>query len=200
MVKTFPITIGEIRFHPESFSSHDVLTALRGLAKLEYSLQCSGPANSYQLNSTFDAALKSHLVAAGGQEFGFKPTCRVAIDCDFALAFGQAKVVFEIEKANKEKLLYDFLKMHVYLDAEISAAVLIAPVNWAHTRGAVDLFSVAQQRFDLCRAHGMADASKVTRMLIVGIMQHYDGRPLTDQTLRSMKLACKEFFARDEPI
>ena len=79
-MKTFPVTVGEVRFHPESFSNDDLLAALRGLERLEYSFECQSPRNSYQLNSTFDSAVKRQLLACGAREFRFEPSCTDSID------------------------------------------------------------------------------------------------------------------------
>jgi hypothetical protein len=192
--KIFSVTIGDPRFHPSSFSNSGLLAILRRLKGLEYTFECRGPRNSYQLNSSFDESMRQRLLASGGREFSFKPACPTSIDFDFALDLQGHRVVFEIEKTNKEKLLYDFLKMHMYLHSDIAAAVLVAPINWSHSGGVEDLFSLAQERFDLCNAYGMADASKTQRMLIVGVTQLYRGRPIDNSTLRLMKQECEVYF------
>lgn len=195
MPKDFAITVGPLQFHPPSFADCPLIASLRKLEGLEYRFRCRGPRNGYQLDSTFDIAAKAQLLGSGCQQISFVPNCHVSIDFDFVLDIHGDKIVFEIEKANKEKLLYDFLKMHVYLHhSEISAAVLIVPLNWAHSSGVQDLFSFARERFDLCKTYGMIDPQKAQRMLIVGAPQLYQGRPIDDRMMRSIKQECSDYF------
>ncbi len=195
MSKLFPMTIGEVRFHPPSFSQDKVLTALRQLEGVEYTLACRSTSNSHQLNSDFDVVLKNRLVESGFSELSFAPKCGPSIDFDFALDIQGDKVVFEIEKANKEKILWDILKMHVYLEqADIATAVLIVPVNWAHSGGTEPMFSLAQERFDLCQEFGMRDTAKMQRMLLVGFTQCCQGRLVDRTVLHAMKRECQTYF------
>jgi hypothetical protein len=185
----------QLRFHPVAFPDAGVLSTVGELVGVGYSLVCRTPRNNYQLDSTFDAAMKHQLVSRGAREVNLGRGWSGNLDLDFALDFHGQTVVFEIEKANKEKLLYDFLKMHIYLDRpEVSAALLVVPINWPHAHGVVDLFSFARERFDLCVRHGMADPAKTRRMLIVGFSQLYQGRSMDDRTLGGMKQACKAHF------
>ena len=194
--KSFQIKIGDVDFHPQRYSSERLVTSLTGIRGLRYSFDCKGRNNSYQLNSSFDAAMNERLLAIGGRSFKFQPKCSTAIDFDFAVELNGEKCVFEVEKANKEKILYDFLKMHVYLDSDVAAAVLIAPINWPHSGGVENLFSLAKERFDLCRRHGMIDPSKCERMLIVGVTQIYQGNIIDDAANSQMKAECKVYFTR----
>src|SRR6266404_6020303 len=195
MSKVYALTVGTLQFHPPSFPQRGLLEALRHLEGTEYRFECRSPRNSCQFDSSFDIVAKRQLVASGCREIAFAPLCPVSIDFDFVLDVNGDRIVFEIEKANKEKLLYDFLKMHVYLHhQEIAGAVLVVPVNWAHNGAVVDLFSLACERFDLCNAYGMADPSKAKRILIVGVPQLYQGQPIDKRTLQRMKKECRDYF------
>jgi len=195
--KSFEIEIDEIDFHPPFFSNKQLVSSLSEIRGLSYSFDCRGPSNSYQLNSTFDAALNERLLAIGGRNFRFQPKCSRKIDFDFAVELNGDRCVFEVEKANKEKILYDFLKMHVYLDSDVTAAVLIAPINWPHGGGVENLFSLAKERFELCRNFGMIDPTKCERMLIVGVAQMYKGRRIDDVAIRQMKRECEVYFGKE---
>lgn len=83
--------------------------------------------------------------------------CPTDIKYDFSLQIHNKIVVFEIEKANKEKILYDFLKLHVDLSNNADLVVLLVPKNWAHNSGSCNLFELAVQRYNLCRDYGIVD-------------------------------------------
>jgi hypothetical protein len=194
MTKDYPMSIQDIRFHPAKFRNGHLLEELGKLDGSTYKFVCSGASNSYQLKSTLDLAIQQTMISKGATRFTFQPACSVRIDSDFALSIGREKVVFEVEKANREKLLYDFLKMHIYLRSGATAAVLIAPTNWAHSSGVQDHFDLAQKRFDLCKEFGMMDRTQSENMMIMGVTQYYEGKPLDSKLLRSMKEACEVFF------
>jgi hypothetical protein len=193
-MKEFSLQIGNLKYSPDNFAFEQVVCFLKQVEGIGYRLLCRGSKNNYQLISDFDSVVEHKLIEFGGRRFSLSPSCSANIDFDFALQLGTIKCVFEMEKTNKEKLLYDFLKMHVYLDSGADVAILLVPVNWAHSSGVIDLFSVAANRFSLCRQYGMLNKEKAHRMLLLGFTQIINGSPLTDNTLRSMKADCRRYF------
>ena len=190
----FDLSIGNIEMFPTEFPNESFRKKIHKLKNSHYSLTCKSPKNSYQLVSDFDEVICNQLISFGANSFQFFPNCNESIDFDFSLKLANTKAVFEVEKANKEKLLYDILKMHIYIESGAEMAVLICPTNWAHANGTVDLFALAKERFNLCKNFGMIDENKIPKMLIVGFTQIYQSTALTHKMLKEMKSQCKVHF------
>lgn len=86
----------------------------------------------------------------------------------------------EVEKANREKILRDLLKCHIYLAAGADFAVVGLPRNYAHTRGVWNLFEFGIERYEECRAYGFGTAEKLDKILLLGFEQY---EAATDQLL-----------------
>ena len=190
----FELSISNIQTFSKKFSNRLLLEEITKLEGIGYSLTCFGASNNYQLISDFDDTIKENLLKFGAEEYPFTPNCNESIDYDFSLSVSGSNAVFEIEKANKEKLLYDFLKMHIYLESGADVAVLICPHNWAHSKGTYDLFSLAKERFTLCERYGMLNEKFINNMLIVGFTQTYRGKVLDKKLLLDIKSKCKLHF------
>ena len=95
-----------------------------GLSRIDFSFSVDDPkVNQGQMSSSFDTALESALRAGGTTPFYLPLPPGVPQDLDFAFAFGGRTVAVEIEKANREKILRDFLKCHIYHSSVGPAAV-----------------------------------------------------------------------------
>ncbi len=60
-------------------------------------------------------------------------------------------MVVEVEKANREKILYDFLKFHMYLQSGADLGLLFLPKNYSHRGGEWDLFDWGKTRHQQAR-------------------------------------------------
>jgi len=165
MMLKFNLNIRNIEMYPDEFTNEAFRNKIHELNDCHYSLTCKSSKNSYQLYSDFDEIISNQLISLGANQFQFSPNCNESIDFDFSLEIANTKAVFEVEKANKEKLLYDLLKMHIYLGSGAEVAVLICPTNWAHASATVDLFALAKERFNLCKNFGMIDENRLLAVL-----------------------------------
>ena len=101
--------------------------------------------------------------------------------CDFAFVRNGTSVVVEVEKANWEKVLYDFLKAHIYFAYGADVVVVFAPKNYVHSaRSPTNTFAKARQRYDHCIQFEFGTVEKLGRILLVGYeVALGDGRLLT---------------------
>jgi hypothetical protein len=104
-------------------------------------------------------------------------------ELDFSFSFGGRTVAVEIEKANREKILRDFLKCHIYLHSGAHYAVVVLPRNYAHKHGVWDLFDFGVARYNECRTYSFGTADKLGRIVLLG----FDQRDATTTHLFSKK-------------
>jgi hypothetical protein len=101
-------------------------------------------------------------------------------------------VVVEVEKANREKILYDFLKFHMYLQNGADLGLLFLPKNYSHRSGEWDLFDCGKTRHQQARDYGFGSQSILDRILIVGYQQcTIEGVPL-DRKVRASLIASRQ--------
>jgi hypothetical protein len=182
-------------FEIETGRNQELIKQLSGMEGLAFKLTCSSPRNSYQKDSSLDSDIKKYLLDNGNKLINPNfPQCPINIAYDFALRIGDKNVVFEIEKANKEKILYDYLKAHIYMDYGIDNVVIIAPKNWVHAHGTYDLFKVAKERISLCYQYQMGNEKKLKKILIVGFTQIYNNQIHSNTTLAKINQKCKLYF------
>ena len=91
---------------------------------------------------------------------------------DHPAADSGRSVAVEIEKANREKILRDILKCHMYLHAGADFAIVGLPKNYSHSNGVWNLFEFGVQRFNECRAYGFGTTDKLGRILLLGYEQY----------------------------
>lgn len=113
----------------------------------------------------------------------------IAKDFDFVFSFASKRVVVEVEKANREKILYDFLKFHMYLVHGADFALLFLPKNWAHTHGETDLFDCGVQRYSQCVEFGFGTPELFDRILLVGYEQFTAEGKLTSAARKALIVA-----------
>ena len=189
------MVIKNIEVYPPSFTDQNLISEIKKLEGNSYSLFCKSPHNSFQLDSNFDLRAKEILISNGAIDSSFN--CQEeSMFADFTLSISDKKIVFEAEKSDKEKILYDFLKFHVYITSGADGAVLICPHNWPHAKGTYKLFSLAKERFDLCRKYGMINSSCLDKILLVGFSQTYQGKLWDQNALVLMKESCKKYFSK----
>ncbi|GEP45869.1 hypothetical protein [Brevifollis gellanilyticus] len=143
--------------------------------------------NSNQFTFDFDQTLAKQLALHRAAPTTLSLPKEVRKELDFAFTYEGNIVAVEVEKSNSDKILYDFMKFHIYLSHGATAAVLILPRNWPHRSGEVNMFKNAVHRYNLCREHGFGAPAFFDKCLIVGYEQAMpDGRPLTRDLRREL--------------
>ncbi len=170
---TFPAYADNFEIYPKDGEAARHLAPLfGGLSRIDFSLSVDDPkVNQGQLASSFDTALETALRAGGTTPFKLPLPPDVPQELDFAFAFGGRTVAVEIEKANREKILRDFLKCHIYLHVGAHFAVVALPRNYAHKHGVWDLFEFGMERYNECRTYGFGTAVNLGRILLLGFDQ-----------------------------
>lgn len=159
--------------------------AFEGLAKIVDGLQYEGyilsPSNSYQVGLTFDHRIVEQ-VRLLQRQCTSEPLLKapreiaqaVGRNADLLLQVPETggMIVVEIEKANKEKILRDIVKMLLFLDGgQADLAALICPRNYAHAGGVWRVFDTAHQVLQsFIRVTELSD-SKAKRLALIGFTQ-----------------------------
>ena len=188
----FPMHAAQFEIYPREGAAFTHLAPLlTGLDCLDFMVQVVDPAaNQGQITSKFDSALEAKLLSLGATSLNLAlPDIRQQVD--FTFSFKGKKVAVESEKANREKILRDFLKCHMYFHAGADFALVVLPKNWAHRKGVWDLFDFGVQRFAECRKFGFGTDDKFSRILLLGYTQSEaaTGQPLSQKTRNAMRNA-----------
>ena len=171
---TFPAYADNFELYPrEGEASRHLAPLFNGLSRIDFSFSVNDPTvNQGQMASSFDTALESALGAGGAKQFKLPLPPGIPQELDFAFSFGGRTVAVEIEKANREKILRDFLKCHIYLHFGAHFAVVVLPRNYAHKHGIWNLFEFGVERYNECRTHGFGTADNLGRIMLLGFDQH----------------------------
>ena len=169
----FPAYASDFEIYPKDGDAARHLAPLfNSLGRIDFTFRVDDPAvNQGQTASDFDTALETALRAGGVTPFDLPLPPGVPQELDFAFAFGGRTVAVEIEKANREKILRDFLKCHIYLHAGAHFAVVALPRNYAHKHGVWNLFEFGMERYNECRTYGFGTSDKLGRILLLGFNQ-----------------------------
>jgi len=169
----FPAYASDFEIYPKDGEAARHLAPLfNGLGRIDFTFRVDDPAvNQGQTASDFDTALEAGLRAGGATPFALQLPAGVPQELDFAFTFGGRTVAVEIEKANREKILRDFLKCHIYLHAGAHFAVVALPRNYAHKHGIWNLFEFGMERYNECRTYGFGTAEMLGRILLLGFNQ-----------------------------
>lgn len=149
---------------------------------LEYDGYIEGASNNYQINFSFDHALQEHLTSSGLPCSSAKLSMPdeiislVGRDADFKVECGpnRERVVVEIEKAQKEKILRDFVKLLLFLDeGSADCGLLICPRNYAHGTGGGlwRVFDTARQVTQALVRAAEIPSRKADRIALIGYTQ-----------------------------
>ena len=171
---TFPAYAANFELHPkEGEAARHLAPLVNGLGRIDFAFRVDAPTvNQGQMDSDFDARLEAALRSRGATPMNLALPAGVPQDLDFAFTFGGRTVAVEIEKANREKILRDFLKCHIYLHAGAHFAVVVLPRNYAHKHGEWNLFQFGVERYDECRTYGFGSTDKLGRIALLGFDQH----------------------------
>ena len=170
---TFPAYATNFELHPKDGVAARHLSLLYGeLGRIDFAFRVDDPTvNQGQMDSDFDTKLESALRERGTMPFRLALPAGVPQELDFSFTFGGRAVAVEIEKANREKILRDILKCHIYLHAGADFAVVVLPRNYPHKHGVWNLFEFGIERYDECRTYGFGTPGKLDRILLLGFDQ-----------------------------
>lgn len=169
----FPAYAASFELYPKSGEAFQHLSPL--LDKIEsvnFVLSISDPrVNQGQMISTFDAELENKILSLGASLFDFIMPAAIPQEHDFAFSYSGQKVAVEIEKANREKILRDFLKCHMYLQLGADLTIVVLPKNYSHKLGSWNLFEFGVQRYNECLTFGFGTPESLGRILLLGFEQ-----------------------------
>jgi hypothetical protein len=193
---SFPAYATGFQLHPTTGVASQHLSPLFSqLTRVEYLLRVPNVAvNQGQMLSDFDSRLESVLQTLGGAPHSFRPPPEIRQQFDFAFTFDGRSVAVEIEKSNREKILRDILKCHMYLHYGADLALLVLPRNYPHTSGVWNLFDEGVERFNDCQTYRVGTPESLGRIAILGFEQ-FDARTgerlshLTRQRMRAQAQA-----------
>jgi len=149
---------------------------LHRLTRIDYSLRVENPnVNQGQMASNMDERLQATLNDLGATQSQLTLPVEIPQELDFAFAFAGHTVAVEIEKTNKEKILRDLLKCHMYLHFGADFALVVLPKNYPHKQGVWDLFEFGVQRYKECVTYGFGSEERLGRILILGFTQFDSG-------------------------
>jgi hypothetical protein len=140
-----------------------------------------GEKNSGQCDSDLDERIANQLNQVTGVRRFEISMPEIKKKCDFSFRFRGRTVVVEVEKANWEKVLYDFLKAHMYFASGANFVVVFVPKNYVHSgKSPMKTFHQAKQRYDHCVQYGFGSRENLEKILIVGYeVALQDGRVFT---------------------
>jgi len=170
---TFPAYAASFELYRKDSEAARHLAPLFGrLQRIEFTLRVDEPGvNQGQMASDFDAALEQAFLTHGAEPLRLRLAADIPQELDFAFTFAGRSMAVEIEKANREKILRDILKCHMYLHAGADFALVGLPKNYAHTHGIWNLFEFGVQRFSECLKYGFGSPDRLGRILLFGFEQ-----------------------------
>jgi hypothetical protein len=198
---TFAAHASGFELFPETGEVFDHLSPLvTQMQRVEFVLCVADPnVNNGQMVSNFDAQLEHALSASGGLRHHLELPLSIPQELDFAFSDAGKSVAVEIEKANREKILRDILKCHMYLHAGADFALIVLPRNYPHKLGVWNLFDFGVQRLNECRTHCFGTPDRLGRIALLGFMQYESATdaPLSTPTRQRMRIDSSS--ARENP-
>ena len=167
----FHVYASNFELFPNDGEAFQSLSLLLGeLQRIYFVLRVDDPSvNQGQMVSDFDNELEKVLLAHGATHFELRLPPGMPQEFDFAFAFAGRTVAVEIEKTNREKILRDILKCHIYMHAGVDFALVGLPKNYPHTNGVWNLFDFGVQRLSECKTFGFGTSDKLSRILLLGV-------------------------------
>ncbi|MGH9871670.1 MAG: hypothetical protein ACRD9S_04280 [Pyrinomonadaceae bacterium] len=155
-----------------------------------------GERNNNQFTFNFDSKLQERLIQSGARPAKLDLPPDVLKEYDFSFSFDSKLVVVEVEKANREKILYDFLKFHMYLRHGADLALLFLPKNYSHRSGEWDLFDWGKTRYQQSLDFGFGSQAVFDRILIIGYEQRTLEGAVLNRTVRASLIANRTVIDR----
>ncbi len=150
-------------------SLHSLFTDIKGF---EYTFTITDPGvNQGQMISNFDNALEDTILAQGATHHDFELPQEIPQKLDFAFKYKSKIVAVEVEKTNREKILRDILKAHMYIHSGVDFVLLALPKNYPHSGGMWDLYDFGRQRYGECLTYKFGSKKLFDRILLMGLEQ-----------------------------
>lgn len=179
----------DFELYPANNAAADHLRQLiNQLDRVEYTSTIRNPeSNNCQITTDFDVQLESSLLNLGATESEIEIPEDVPQQLDFVFQFAGVRIAVEVEKADKEKVLRDILKSHMYLSFGATYSVVALSRNRPFSRGISNLFAFGQQRYDECIQYGFGTNEKFDRICLLGFTEfdNESGSPLDSQWRRA---------------
>lgn len=189
---TFAAYATGLQLFPEMGEAFDHLSPLvRQIQRVEFMLRVADPdVNQGQMDSNFDSRFEDAFTEGGCQRHHLALPPGVPQELDFAFSYAGKSVAVEIEKANREKILRDILKCHMYLHAGADFALIVLPRNYPHKHGVWNLFDFGVRRLNECRTYGFGTPDRLGRIALLGFTQHElaTDAPLSTLTRQRMRI------------
>lgn len=162
-----------IDLYPKEGLAHEslkeLLTAIDGF---DFEFRVPDPGvNQGQMKSNFDRRLEQVILSQGASPHDFDMPEEIPQRLDFAFRYDDRIVAVEVEKTNREKILRDILKAHMYLHSGADFALLAMPKNYPHKHGIWNLFEFGKQRFWECQTYGFGTEERLDRIILLGFEQ-----------------------------
>jgi hypothetical protein len=187
----FPVYASNFEVFPREGEAFQHLGQLLGAIKrINFTLRVKDPsANSGEMVSDFDDQLEQVLLTNGAKHLNFRLPPEIPQELDFAFEYAGKTVAVEIEKTNREKILRDILKCHMYLHAGADMAIIGLPNNYSHSNGVWNLFKFGTQRLSECKNYGFGTEEKLGKILLLGYDQFeaLNNQPLSQETRQRMR-------------
>lgn len=170
----FPAYAANFELHPvDGSAARHLAPLIAKLNRVDFSFSVENPnVNQGQMQADFDDRLEEAFMSCGACESKMKLTTDVPHELDFSFIYEERTVAVEIEKANREKILRDLLKSHMYLHAGADYAVIALPRNYAHSHGIWNLFQFGRERYNECVRYGFGHPDNLGRIALLGYDQY----------------------------
>lgn len=162
-----------LELYPTDSPAHESVKGLLSrIDGFEYVFRVDDPnVNQGQMTSDFDDQLEQAILSQGASPHSFSLPADIPQQLDFAFLCDGRVVAVEVEKTNREKILRDILKAHMYLHSGADYALLALPKNYPHSHGIWNLYEFGVQRFRECRTYGFGVNERLGRIILLGFEQ-----------------------------
>jgi len=163
-------------FPTDNLAYESLSGVLLGIDRFDFTCCVHDPdVNQGQMTSDLDEQLERAILLQGTVSHTLDLPREIPQQLDFAFRYNDSIVAVEVEKTNREKILRDILKAHMYLNSGADYALLALPKNYSHRHGVWNLYEFGVQRFSECRTYGFGTEERLGRILLIGFEQ-FDAR------------------------
>ena len=166
-----------IELYPTDNLAYESLNKiLLGIDRFDFVCYIHDPnINQGQMTSDLDERLEQAVLSQGAASHRLDLPPEIPQQLDFAFRYNDSVVAVEVERTNREKILRDILKAHMYLNSGADYALLALPKNYSHRHGVWNLYEFGVQRFRECRTYGFGTEERLGRILLLGFEQFDTG-------------------------
>jgi hypothetical protein len=172
MIKVKAYCSGIVLYPTDSLVHESLKKILMAIDGFDFEFQVDDPnVNQGQMKSNFDTQLEQAILSQGAFQHLFDLPKNIPQKLDFAFRYNKSIVAVEVEKTNREKILRDILKAHMYLHSGADFALLALPKNYPHSGGIWNLYEFGKQRFLECQTYGFGTEERLNRIILLGFEQ-----------------------------